>query len=86
MIDKRKAAFTKALYEDFTPDDVGSFNDVESAMYSHYGGQISGKGMAHDPPHVQRFLSSTFKKFPRLLAAYQTGRVVNPPMARPKYV
>ena len=84
-IDKRKAAFTKALYDDYTPGDDGSFADVESQMYSHYGGQISGKGAAYDPPHVQRFLTSTFKKFPKLLAAYHAGRVVNPPMPRPKY-
>ena len=77
-IDKKKASFTKALYEmqDYEPD---YFEDVESSIYSHYGGQISGKGAKFDPPHVRRFVHHTLKQYPKLLSAYNKGKVVNPP-------
>ena len=84
-VDRKKAAFTKALYQDYTPEAPSSY-DHEVGMYSHFGGKISGKGAAHDPPEVRRFLHHTFKKFPKLLAAYQAGRVVNPPMPKARYV
>ena len=77
-IDKRKAQFTKALYN--MPDEpANSFSDVEARMYSHYGGQISGKGARFDPPHVRKFVHHTLKQYPKLLHAYNAGRVVNPP-------
>ena len=84
MVDRKKAAFTKALYQDYTPD-APSVYDNEVGMYSHFGGKISGKGAAFDPPDVRRFLHHTFKKYPKLLAAYHAGKVVNPPMPKPKY-
>ena len=83
-VDRKKAAFTKALYQDYTPEAPSSY-DNEVGMYSHFGGKISGKGAAHDPPEVVRFLHHTFKKFPKLLAAYHAGKVVNPPMPKAKY-
>ena len=83
-VDRKKAAFTKALYQDYTPD-APAFHDHEVSMYSHFGGKISGKGAKHDPPEVRRFLHHTFKKYPRVLAAYHRGKVVNPPPPKRKY-
>ena len=84
-IDKKKASFTKALYgmrEDEEPD---YFQDVESSMYSHYGGQISGRGAKFDPPHVRKFVHHTLKQHPKLLDAYNKGKVVNPPIMKVPY-
>ena len=78
-IDKKKASFTRALY-DLKDDEPDYFQDVENSMYSHYGGQISGRGSRHDPPHVQRFVHHTLKHYPKILDAYHKGRVVNPPL------
>ena len=77
-IDKRKAAFTKALYDE-EDEFEESFADNESNMYSHYGGQLSGFGAAHDPPHVRQFMHNTLKQYPKILHTYNQGRVVNPP-------
>ena len=84
-VDRKKAAFTKALYQDYTPDEPSGAYDNEVGMYSHFGGKISGKGARYDPPETVRFLHHTFKKFPKILAAYHAGRVVNPPMPKRKY-
>mgnify|MGYP000306568649 CR=1 FL=1 len=82
-IDRRHSSFTKALYDDYTPDlEDDDYYDHESALYSHFGGKISGKGARHDPPEVVRFLHHTFKQYPKVLAAYHSGRVVNAPMHR----
>ena len=80
-VDKRRRHFTKALYDDWTPD-PNDYYDHESALYSHFGGKISGKGARHDPPEVVRFLHHTFKQYPKVLAAYHAGRVANVPMQR----
>ena len=77
-IDRKKAAFTRALYH-MPPEEGDTFADVESSMYSHYGGQMSGKGAAFDPPHVRKFVTHTLKSFPKLLHTYNMGRVPNPP-------
>ena len=83
-IDKRKAAFTKALYDE-EDEFEESFADNESNMYSHYGGQLSGYGAAHDPPHVRQFMHNTLKQYPKILHAYNQGRVVNPPERQTPY-
>ena len=83
-IDKKKASFTRALYN--LPDEEPDyFADVESSMYSHYGGQLSGRGSRHDPPHVRKFITNTLKHYPKILDAYHKGRVVNPPQSKQPY-
>jgi hypothetical protein len=84
IIDKKAAAFTKALYN-VPPEEYDDFQDVETSMYSHYGGQISGYGARHDPPHVRQFVHNTLKQYPKLLHAYNLGRVVNPPEPKVPY-
>ena len=79
-IDRKRAAFTKALYNEPSDSYQDSFSDVESRMYSHYGGQMSGKGARFDPPHVRQFVHNTLKQYPRVLAAYNRGTVINPPV------
>ena len=78
-IDRRHAKFTKALYDDWSQD-ADDFYDHEASLYSHFGGKISGRGARHDPPEVVRFLHHTFKQYPKVLAAYHQGRVVNAPI------
>ena len=63
-------------------DDTSSFHDVEHAMYSHFGGQMSGLGAKHDPPAVVNFVHNTLKQHPKLLHAYHSGKVVNPPQRK----
>ena len=79
-VDRRHAKFTKALYDDWSREVDDQFYDHEASLYSHFGGKISGKGAAHDPPEVVRFLHHTFKQYPKVLAAYHQGRVVNAPL------
>ena len=53
--------------------------DEEAGAYSHYGGSLSGRGLAHDPPHVARAMIRTFAQHPEVLHTYIQGRVPNPP-------
>ena len=80
-IPKSAVAFTKKLYEDDDIDEKYTY-DHESALYSHFGGRLSGKGAKHDSPRTVRFMSHTLKNFPSLLATYHSGRVPNPPHFR----
>ena len=41
--------------------------DEEAGAYSHYGGSLSGRGLAHDPPHVARAMIRTFAQHPEVL-------------------
>ena len=52
--------------------------DEEEGAYSHYGGSLTGLGMAHDPPHVREAIFNTFAQHPEVLSTYIQGRVSNP--------
>ena len=80
-IDKKRARFTETLYEGAKHIDDDEFYDVESAMYSHFGGKLSGHGAKYDDPATVRFMHHTLKQFPEVHAAYMSGRVRNVPSA-----
>ena len=67
-------------YEDYDTDT--DTEDEEAGAYSHLGGQLSGLGMAYDPPHVAQAMIKSFQSYPEILAAYTQGRVSNPPRAQ----
>ena len=43
---------------------------------------MSGLGAKHDPPAVVNFVHNTLKQHPKLLHAYHSGKVVNPPQRK----
>ena len=67
------------LYDD---DDDTDTEDEEAGAYSHFGGRLSGLGMAYDPPDVANAMIKTLQGHPEILATYVSGRVPNPPPAR----
>lgn len=76
-VDKRDTAFTKALYNRWDDEEDDGFYDHEVAMYTHFGGRLSGRGAAGDSPRTVRFMHSTLKQYPEVLAAYHSGKVAN---------
>lgn len=83
-IDKKRARFTETLLPGTKKIDEDGFYDVESAMYSHYGGKLSGHGAKYDDPETVRFMSNTLMDFPEVHAAYMSGRVHNVPSVVPQ--
>ena len=67
------------LYDD---DEDTDTEDEEAGAYSHFGGRLSGLGMAHDPPDVAKAMIKTLQGHPEILATYVSGRVPKPPPAR----
>ena len=53
--------------------------DEEAGAYSNFGGRLSGKGMAYDPPDVANAMIKSFQNHPEVLSTYVQGRVVNGP-------
>ena len=74
---KREQSFTKGFYNQWNDDDDDDFQDHEVSMYSHYGGRLSGYGARSDSPRTVRFMHNTLKQFPKVLAAYHSGKVAN---------
>ena len=68
--------------EDYDYETDTDTEDEEAGAYTHLGGQLSGRGMAYDPPHVAQAMIKSFQGHPEILAAYTQGRVSNPPSAR----
>ena len=64
-------------YEKYEDEDTDS--DEEAGAYSHYGGRLSGRGMAYDDPDVAQAMIKTFQGYPEILHTYTSGRVANPP-------
>ena len=52
--------------------------DEEAGAYSHYGGSLSGRGLAHDDSATARAMMKTFANHPEVLHTYVQGRVPNP--------
>ena len=52
--------------------------DEEAGAYSHYGGSLSGRGLAHDDSATARAMMQTFANHPEILHTYVQGRVANP--------
>ena len=83
-----KKGLKEIIYEEERPgldyeDDEGDEEDYvghdeEAGAYSHYGGSLSGRGLAHDPPDVARAMIQTFAQHPEVLHTYIQGRVPNP--------
>ena len=67
------------LYDD---DDDTDTEDEEAGAYSHFGGRLSGLGLAHDPPDVAQAMIKTLQGHPEILATYVSGRVPAPPPRR----
>ena len=80
-VDVRRVEMTAALHQE-TPaaeyDTDTESEDEEAATYSHLGGQLSGRGMAYDPPHVAQAIMKSFAGHPEILSAYVQGRVPRP--------
>ena len=76
---KKEQGFTKAFYNQWDDDDEDplDFNDHEVSMYTHYGGRLSGLGARADSPRTVKFMHNTLKQFPKVLAAYHSGKVAN---------
>ena len=64
-------------------DEDEKYYDEESGAYAHYGGSLSGLGLAHDPPDVARAMIRTFAQHPEVLHTYIQGRVPTPPQLVP---
>ena len=67
-----------AYAERDTDTDTDDEEDEEQGAYNHYGGSLSGKGMAHDPPHIREAMFNAFAQHPEVLATYIQGQVPNP--------
>lgn len=65
-------------YEEETDTDT---SDEEAGAYTHFGGRLSGRGMAYDDPDVAQSMIKTFQGYPEILHAYTSGRVANPRMS-----
>lgn len=65
------------LYDD---DEDTDTEDEEAGAYSHFGGRLSGLGMAYDPPDVAKAMIKTLQGHPEILATYVSGRVPRPPL------
>ena len=64
--------------EDEDTDTDTEDEDEEQGAYNHYGGALSGLGMAHDPPHIREAMFNTFAQHPEVLSTYIQGQVANP--------
>ena len=87
-VDVRRIEMTEALQPEdqrYYDDDDTDTEDEEAAAYSHYGGRLSGKGMAHDPPDVASAVMKTFAGHPEILATYVQGRVPRPMKFEDRY-
>ena len=67
-----------AKVDDFDEDTDTEDEDEEQGAYSHYGGSLSGRGMAHDPPHIREAMFNAFAQHPEVLSTYIQGQVANP--------
>ena len=68
--------FNDRLAEEEEGDD--ELFDEEAGAYSHYGGSLSGRGLAHDDSATARAMMQTFANHPEILHTYVQGRVANP--------
>ena len=82
VTDVRRIQMQNRLMTEDPYDTDTDTEDEEAGAYSHLGGQLSGRGMAYDPPHVAQAMIKSFQAYPEILAAYTQGRVSNPPAAR----
>ena len=82
VTDVRRIEMQNRLMTEDQYDTDTDTEDEEAGAYSHLGGQLSGRGMAYDPPHVAQAMIKSFQSYPEILAAYTQGRVSNPPAAR----
>ena len=84
-VDVRRIETTERLmpeggvYDDDTDTDT---EDEETGAYSHFGGRLSGLGLAYDPPDVGKAMIKTLQGHPEILATYVSGRVPGLPPAR----
>ena len=76
---KKVVPWTRAINRQAL-DDEEDIYDHETALYSHFGGRLSGHGAKGDSPRTVRFMHHTLKKYPRALAAYHSGKVNNIPL------
>ena len=82
VTDVRRIEMENRLMTEYDTETDTDTEDEEAGAYSHLGGQLSGLGMAYDPPHVAQSIIKSFQAYPEILAAYTQGRVSNPPSAR----
>ena len=59
-------------------EDSDSTDDEEAAAYSHFGGRLSGRGLAYDPPDVAQAVMKSLSGHPELMHTYVQGRVPAP--------
>ena len=81
VTDVRRIQMSERLMPEGIPqeDTDTDSEDEETGAYTHYGGRLSGRGMAYDDPEVAQAMIKTFQGFPEILHAYTSGRVSNPP-------
>ena len=77
------AGLKDIIYEEdmgYEEDDEGDEElfDEEVGAYTHYGGSLSGRGLAHDDSATARAMMQTFANHPEILHTYVQGRVPNP--------
>ena len=81
VTDVRRIEMQERLMPEYERDDDTDTDDddEETGAYSHYGGRLSGRGMAYDDPDVAQAMIKTFQGYPEILHTYTSGRVANPP-------
>ena len=77
------------IYEDTSErlleeeEDDDDLYDEELGAYNHYGGSLSGRGLAHDDSATVKSMLRTFANHPEVLHTYVQGRVSNPRQSVP---